>query len=146
MYSKVLVAYNASKHSAEALKQGIAIARMSGAELHILGIVANTGGVALAGSAGAIDVLGVQHQRIQEALQSVLGELADQDVDAKTSISEGDPASEIIACAYRIHADLAVIGHSTKGALARWFQGSVGSRLLSELPCSLLIATERHPA
>jgi nucleotide-binding universal stress UspA family protein len=54
-------------------------------------------------------------------------------------VRSGDPAVEIAAYAHEIGASLVVLGHTGKGALARWFQGSVGAKLLDHLPCSLLI-------
>jgi nucleotide-binding universal stress UspA family protein len=142
MYQKILVAYNASRHSAIALREATDIARVSKGELHVLGIVSNTGALAIAETAGATNVLGMEHQRIQDALETVSDDLRDQGLNVATSILEGDPASQIIATAYRIRADLTVVGHGNKGVLARWFQGSVGAKLLSDLPCSLLIAAE----
>lgn len=146
MYQRILVAYNASKHSAIALREGVDIARMSKGELHVLGIVSNTGALAFAETAGGTDVLGMEHKRIQDALETVSNDLKDQGLNVTTSVLEGDPANQIIATAYHIKADLTVVGHSNKGGLARWFQGSVGAKLLSDLPCSLLIAAERPQA
>lgn len=143
MYERILVAYNASKNSAIALHDAAELARMTKGELHILGIVATIGALAAVESAGALDVLGMEHKRIQEALNTVAGELSDEGMNVHTAILEGDPADQIIEAAYRVRADLVVIGHTNKGGLARWFQGSVGAKLLSDLPCSLLIAAQR---
>jgi len=143
MFQRILVAYNATRHSANALREGADIARMSKGELHILGIVSSTGALALAESTGATDVMGVEYKRISDALAGVAAELSEEGLNVTTSVLEGDPANQIIATAYRIRADLAVVGHSNKGLLARWFQGSIGARLLSDLPCSLLIAATR---
>lgn len=140
MFQKILVAYNATKHSAVALREGADIARMSKGELHVLGIVSNTGALAFAETAGGGDVLGMEYKRIQDALEKVSSDLRDEGLNVSTSVLEGDPANQIIATAHRIRADLTVVGHGNKGVLARWFQGSVGARLLSDLPCSLLIA------
>jgi hypothetical protein len=35
-----------------------------------------------------------------------------------------------------------VLGHSEKGMIIHWFEGSVGTELLTNLPCSLLSATD----
>jgi nucleotide-binding universal stress UspA family protein len=40
-----------------------------------------------------------------------------------------------------VDADLVIVGHSDKGILARWFEGSVGAGLVRDLPCNLLIAS-----
>ncbi len=147
MYQKILVAYNASAHSAIALEEAADIARASGGELHVLGIVVNTGALAIADTAAASgSVLTIEHERIKEALDLVCSQLKDQGLNATGSVREGDAAQQIVATAYQIGADLAVIGHSNKGLLTRWFQGSVGARLMTELPCSLLVAADTRRA
>lgn len=55
----------------------------------------------------------------------------------------GDPAKEIATAAAEIGADLVVIGHHKQGLIARWWNGSVGANLLSQVSCSLLIAQPR---
>jgi nucleotide-binding universal stress UspA family protein len=68
-----------------------------------------------------------------------------QSINVISNIQEGDPQAEIIHYAHEIKADLVVLGHSGKGFIARWFEDSVGSKLLADLPCSLLIVTDsRH--
>ena len=71
-----------------------------------------------------------------------LNQLKNQGVNVSACIRQGDPSNEIVGYALKIKADLVVLGHTDKGMITRWFQGSIGSKLLSHLPCSLLIATE----
>ena len=145
MYQKILVAYDGSAVSKVALHQAAGICRLCDAELHLLGIVATTGYMALAEGTGPIDLWGTERKQIAAALESAASDLGGQGLNVITSIREGDPANEIIASAYELKADLAVLGHSDKGVLARWLEGSVGAKLLRDLPCSLLIATGKHP-
>ena len=58
------------------------------------------------------------------------------------SIRDGDPAEQIAAHAHEIGADLVVIGHTDRGFLASWFEGSTGAKLIRDLPCNLLVATK----
>jgi nucleotide-binding universal stress UspA family protein len=140
MYERILVAYNASTNSTIALREAVNIARVSNAELNVLAIVPSAGSFTTVELTGPLDIQGTVHNRVQQAVEAVSDELREQGLSVKTNIRQGDPADEIIATAYRMKADLVVIGHSTKGMLARWLQGSVGAKLLSDLPCSLLIA------
>ncbi len=147
MYQKILVAYNASAHSAIALEEAADIARASGGKLHVLGIVVNMGTLAIANTAAASgSILTIEHERITEALDEVCSQLKARGLNVAGSVREGDAAQQIVATAHQIGADLAVIGHSNKGLLARWFQGSVGARLMTELPCSLLVAADTNRA
>jgi nucleotide-binding universal stress UspA family protein len=47
------------------------------------------------------------------------------------------------AAALKQAADLAMLGHTEKGVIARWFQDSLGAQLLDHLPCSLLIVSHK---
>lgn len=140
MYDRILVAYNASNNSTIALREAVSIARVNNAELTVLAIVPNAGSFSTVELTGPMDVQGAVHNRVQEAVEAVSKELREDGINVKTNIRTGDPADEIIEAAYRMKADLVVVGHSTKGMLARWLQGSIGAKLLTDLPCSLLIA------
>jgi len=143
MFQKILLAYNGSVHSVAALKQAADLARFSDAELHILGIVVRTGALVLALGDGVIDVMEVERDRIHKAIETAATDLGSQGVNVAYSIRKGDPAEEIVSHAYKIRADLVVLGRTDKGVIARWFQSSIGAQLLSHLPCSLLIVTHK---
>lgn len=140
MYRKILLAYDGSTYAAAALRQGAELAGLCGGELHLLGIVSTTGGFAIAQAAGPQDVWGLEQQHLQRAIEDAAKQIAGKCVSLVSVIREGDPATEIIAYAREIKADLAVIGHPDRGVMARWFRGSTSTRLIQELRCSLLIA------
>jgi nucleotide-binding universal stress UspA family protein len=144
MYQTILLAYNGSAHSAAALRQAVDIARGSDAKLHILGIVVTNGSLALAQASGTLDVLHLERERITKAIETVACKLRDEGMSVVFSVREGDPAQQIIHYATQAKADLVVLGNTNKGMIARWLQGSIGAKLLSHLPCSLLIAEERR--
>jgi nucleotide-binding universal stress UspA family protein len=141
MFGKILLAYDGSASGVAALRQSADLAHLCKAELHLLGIVLTTGFMALAEGSGSIDVWGRERESLQQALDAAVRYIGAQGVNVISSIREGDPQAEIIHYAHQIKADLVVLGHSGKGVIARWFEGSVGSKLLNNLPCSLLIAT-----
>lgn len=141
MYQNILVAYDGSSFSDVALHQGLDLARLCNAKLHLVGIIATTAYVATPVVGLPIDFWGMEHKALGEALEGAARDLSGQGLKATTSIREGNPANEIAACANELNADLVVVGHSDKGVLARWFEGSVGAGLLRDLPCNLLIAT-----
>ena len=143
MYGRILVAYNASTQSTIALREAVEIARVSKGELHVLAVVPTAGSFTTVEFGGPLDVQGIVLKQIQQAVDAVSNDLMEQGIGVQSNVRQGDPADEIIASAYRLKADLVVIGHSKKGVLARWLQGSMGAKLLSELPCSLLIAAVR---
>jgi nucleotide-binding universal stress UspA family protein len=141
MYRKILLAYDSTVATAAAMRQSVDLARHCKADLHLLGVVAITPTTAIAESyAGANDLWGQDQDRLQKALDSAVRDLDGQGLSVTTSVRFGSPGIEIAACAHEIKADLVVVGHTGKGALARLFQGSVGVELLNNLPCSLLVA------
>jgi nucleotide-binding universal stress UspA family protein len=142
MYQNIVLAYDGSRFSAGALRQGLELAKLCGAQLHVLGIAVRTGGMAIAESVGPDDVWGRGQKDLEKSVETAVQEIRDQHVSVLACIRQGDPAVEISRYAQEVAADLVVLGHAGKGLLMRWFQGSVGARLLNELPCSLLVATD----
>lgn len=142
MYRKIVLAYDGSEAGAAALRQGTALAAQLGAELHVLGVAATGGGLAIAESVGADDVWGREQRELARLLQAAADDARVQGLQVTTCLRQGHPPGEIAAYVREIGADLLVLGHSEKGIFARWLQGSVGAALLSELPCSLLVAMD----
>jgi nucleotide-binding universal stress UspA family protein len=141
MYKRILVAYDGSSFSDVALHQGRDLAQLCGAELHLVGIVATAAYVVTPDVYGAVDLWQVERKAVEEALEKAAREISGQGPKPTTQVREGNPAHEIAGCAGELNADLVVVGHSDKGILARWFEGSVGAGLLRDMPCNLLIAT-----
>lgn len=141
MYQKILVAYDGSEYSDVALRQAASLARLCGAELHLVGIVATLPYAAMDPAVGGVYFWGQERQTIEEAMEKALRTLSGEGLTPTTSIRDGHPATEISGCAIELNADLVVIGHSDKGVLERWFEGSVGAALLRDLPRNLLIVS-----
>jgi nucleotide-binding universal stress UspA family protein len=59
---------------------------------------------------------------------------------AGTEVRLGTPADELVAAARETGADLIVVGAANRSALGRLFLGSVSSRVLTHVPCSVLVA------
>lgn len=140
MFRKILLVYNESYSGVGGLRLATSIAKQSGAELHILGIVPTSGGFAIAVASGGADVCGKKREMIEQALAAADTGEDWQGVPHVITIREGDPAVQIVAHAKAIKADLVVMSHTDRGRLTRWFVGSTAETLLQHLPCSLLIA------
>jgi nucleotide-binding universal stress UspA family protein len=141
MYRNILVAYDGSGFSDVALHQGRDLARLCNAELHLVGIVATAAYAISPEVYGVVDLWGMERKNLERALEKAALELSGEGLDVTTHIREGNPAQEIADYATDLSADLVIIGHSEKGALARWLEGSVGAGLVRDLRCNLLIAT-----
>lgn len=143
MYKTILIAYDGAEFSESALEQAAKLARLCDAELHLFAVVSTVGGMALAEAAGSLDVLGLEQAHMRKLLDEAATRLTGEGVRVATGISMGSPGQEITERAQEINADLVVLGHSDKGLLGRWLEGSVGSALLRSMPCNLLIVTAR---
>jgi len=142
MFERILLAYDGSEYTAAALRKAADLALLCKAELHLLGVISTISTSALLQADAPYELFERDRDLIEGALADAARRLASQGLDVKTSIREGLPAHEIASHARSIAADLAVIGHSDKGFLSRWFEGSIGAGLVRDLPCNLLIATE----
>lgn len=138
MFSTILLAYDGSSASAPALRRAADIASRYGAKLHLLGIVHPSGSVAFA-EATADDFGAMEKDHLRQAMDMAAIELRNAGLETIIEIRMGEPAGQIISYAREINADLAVLGHTEKGMLAHWLEGSVCARLLDHLPCDLLI-------
>jgi nucleotide-binding universal stress UspA family protein len=145
MYRKILVAYDGTGPSDAALRQGADIARRCGAQLHLLGIIVSEGGFLLDPAIVPNELLETERDYLLMALADSVRDLGHQGESAQTVVRDGDPAREIIAYVAETGCDLVVIGHNSPTVLARWFEGSVGARLLDRMPCSLLVAVPTLP-
>lgn len=140
MYHKIVVAYDGTVAGDAALLRGADIARLCHAELFVLGVVVSSGGLLLDPAIVPLELLETERAALNGAMQDAIVALGPQALSVQTAIRDGEVVREIIAFVEAIRADLVVVGHSHKGVMARWFEGSVGTRLLDAMPCSVLIA------
>lgn len=139
MFRNIVVAHDGSAPAAAAVRQAGELAALCGARIHILGIATTGGGMAIAESVGADDVWGREWKSLESAVAAAAQAISGLASAPTTQLRRGDPAREIAAYVRETGADLLVLGRSDKGVIARWLQGSVGVRLLKQLPCSLLV-------
>jgi len=65
--------------------------------------------------------------------------LAEEGVEAEALHAFGNPAAEIIAAAERRGADLGIVGHRGRSAIARFVEGSVTDRVVRHASCDVLV-------
>ncbi len=85
----------------------------------------------------------LRYPEIQETAEALLHGAAEKLVKAGYRVKEvaamGHPADEILKAAQQQHADLLITGAKGLGAVARFFLGSVSSKLVQHSPCSVLV-------
>ncbi|MDZ4308127.1 universal stress protein [Allopontixanthobacter sp.] len=143
MFQKIVLAFDGGEESVAALHQATDLARLCDAELILIGVVESIPSAALTEPYPQHAFLTAKRSSMAQMLLTEAERLGDRGLKVVTEILEGDPANEIATYAKRIDADVVVIGYAYKGFLVRWLEGSTGAKLIRDLPCSLLIATER---
>jgi nucleotide-binding universal stress UspA family protein len=138
MYRRILLAYDGSVEGRRALREGARLAQICPAEVFLLAVVESSPGYAM--DAATVPLMESEREEYEEILAEGARRLVALGFAPTTRLETGDPAQKIGAVAKEIGADLVVVGHRRRGALARWLIGSVGTRLIDQLECSLLVA------
>jgi nucleotide-binding universal stress UspA family protein len=141
MYKKIVVSYNESPEAQRAFTSAISLARVLGAELQIITVMADL--PSYTAFAGAADpslsrVLREDRIRFYEALAEKVRKAGiEADIEIHTHIAEGPPIETIVRFVRVCRADLLVIGlHQRDLYIARLW--STVYELAQEAPCSVL--------
>jgi nucleotide-binding universal stress UspA family protein len=143
MYRAIVVGTDGSDRAAVAVNHAIALAKMSGATLHVVHAVRH---VALAGSRTDIASVAVSEanqifDRGDHIGAQVVSEARREGVSAEMHSADGDAADALIALAESCKADLVVVGNRGMTGIKRYVLGSVPNKLSHRCPCSLLIVS-----
>jgi len=141
MYGTIVVGTDGSDRAAIAVTQAIALAKLSGATLHVVHAVRPA---AMAGSrndfaAVAVSEANLMFDRGDHTGAEVLAEASREGVSAEMHSAEGDPADTLVSVAESCNADLVVVGNRGMTGIKRLVLGSVPNKLSHRCPCSLLI-------
>lgn len=138
MYHDILLAYDGSPASREALTQGIQLARICNARVLLLAVVSpEQSMLPIEGMAVFVEH---EHNKITADLREGLSVLRAHGLTSDIRLCFGSPAEQIAAVAREIKADLVIVGHRNQSALVRWWNGSVSASVLDRAPCSVLVA------
>ena len=144
---KVLVATDFGPAAETALRYGRAFARGFGAELHVLHVVDNVFGRALAGYAYAAVSPSIQEdleRAGRRQTEALLGDDDRRDLHAVAATATSMNPAETIAEYARTHeVDLVILGTHGRGPVAHLFLGNVAERVVRMAPCPVL--TVRDP-
>ncbi len=136
---KVMVPVDGSDASARAAAWAAKYAARNGAELVLLHVHAARGSETLA--LGSLDAT-----QIEEAERRIAGPSFDRAREAigaataaRTLVSIGDPAEEIVALARREHANLIVMGSRGLSPVRELLLGSVSEKVIHHAHCAVTV-------
>lgn len=140
MYDAILIPTDGSEHAELAGRHGRALAERFGATVHVLGVAD------VQGAAGPFNVGGVSDEFVDrveaacdEAIERVAGDAA-ADLECRTAVVEGDPATEILAYADAEGVDAIAMGTRGQRGLRRFLTGSVTTHVVREARVPVLTA------
>lgn len=143
---RVLVPTDFSDHSKIALLYGCELSRQSGAELHLLHVLADP---ALEHPDFGLSMIpvGQLQDELRERVEADLTALDIPDIGKEVTIQRalrtGVAFSEIINYAETENIDLVIVGTHGRNALAQLLIGSVAEKVVRKSPCPVL--SVRHP-
>jgi nucleotide-binding universal stress UspA family protein len=143
VFRTIVVGTDGSDTAQEAVRQATALARLTGADLHVLTAYgAATAVTALAGAAGyATEALSMPQQRLaaEGLLDSALAGVDTDGVGVTAHARQGEPADVLIDLASELSADLIVVGSRGMTGARRFFLGSVPNRVAHHAECAVHI-------
>lgn len=140
----LLVPFDFSECSNEALRYGLELARRFDAKLHILHVVQDPAAQPWAAEGFAVPLFEAVEQWQQEARQRLVALVPAVDAERVTAVAAiGTPYQEILWYATGENVDLIVMGTHGRGGVSHMLLGSIAERVVRRAPCPVL--TVRHP-
>lgn len=147
--NNILVATDFGEASAAALNYGRRLARKLGGTLHLVHVLADVTGLAMAtpGLVGQLSPEMQDHARenVKEQLMRQLSEADVRDLNATAIVkTAASPAHAIVEVAQELPADLIVVGTRGRGAISHLLAGSVAEHVIRAAPCPVLVVKHQE--
>ena len=143
MFTRIVVGTDGSETAAEAVRQAVDLAKLTGAQLSIVSAYAPVSSRRVHGeqSAAPADVqyeIGPRED-VNLVLEGAAATARKEGIEVQTHPVEGDPAEAILNVAEQTNADLIVVGNRGMTGARRYLLGSVPNKVSHHAPCSLII-------
>lgn len=143
MFKRIVVGTDGSETAAQAVRQAVELARLSGAQLSLVSAYAPIPGRRVQGEQqeAPADVhyeIGPRED-VNLILDAAAAEAKKEGVEVQTHPVEGDPADAILNVAEEVKADLIVVGNKGMTGARRYLLGSVPNNVSHHAPCSVII-------
>jgi nucleotide-binding universal stress UspA family protein len=143
MFGRIVVGTDGSETAAEAVRQAVELAKLSGARLDLVSAFEPIPQQRLKEEVQEVpgDVAhGIgPREDVNVALESAAGTAQQQGIEAQTHPREGDPADAILDVAEETNADLIVVGNKGMTGAKRFLLGSVPNKVSHHAPCGVMI-------
>jgi nucleotide-binding universal stress UspA family protein len=139
---KLLLATDLSEASESATDEAFELAGRLGASLLIVSVI-DPGSLLLPGGRFRVRIDQVRERREQQA-QALVERGRDVGIDVSFLVWTGDPGDMIVSAAEAEHADMVLVGSHGRGAVGRFFLGSVSEHVVRNAPCPVLVVRPRE--
>ena len=141
MYQNIVLAYDGSLASQEALLNCKELSQWHKSNVHLLAVVPYD--LVAIGPESAYyneEHNKVAHDRYVKVLNDGISQLSKTGINAQGELRRGDPVDQIVQYATEISAELIILGHKHRDSwIERWWRGSISKVLIEESPCSVLV-------
>ncbi len=141
-HEKLLLATDLSEASASATDEAFALARRLDASLLAVSVI-DPGTLLRPGGHYSARVDQVRGRREQLA-QTLVERGRLEGVAVSFLVWEGDPGDMIVEAAEAERADIVIVGSHGRGAVGRFFLGSVSDHVVRHAPCPVLVVRPRE--
>ncbi len=143
MFKRIVVGTDGSETAAEAVRQAVGLAKLTGATLSLVSAYspASARRVQAEQSEAPADVqyeIGPRED-VNFVLDAAAAEAKKEGIEVQTHPVEGDPADAILNVAEETKADLIVVGNKGMTGARRYLLGSVPNNVSHHAPCSVII-------
>ena len=139
---KLLLATDLSEASESATDEAFELAERLGASLLIVSVI-DPGSLLLPGGRFRVRIDQVREWREQQA-QALVERGRDVGIDVSFLVWTGDPGDMIVSAAEAERADMVLVGSHGRGAVGRFFLGSVSEHVVRNAPCPVLVVRPRE--
>ena len=141
MYQKVILAYDGSLESQQALLNCKVLLQWEQAKVYLLSVCHfETISMSYEGSYYSELENKLEEERRMKTLNEGVEQLNTAGIEAAGKLLKGDAVDKIVEYAHTIGADLIMLGHQHRDNwLERWWAGSIPKALIEHSPCSVLV-------
>ena len=142
MYKNIVLAYDGSLTSQEALINCKDLSQLNKSNVHLLAVIPyDLVSIGPETAYYSEEHNKIEHERYTEILNDGVSQLRESGASALGELRKGDPVGQIVEYATEISADLIILGHKHRDSwIERWWRGSISKVLIEHAPCSVLVA------
>jgi nucleotide-binding universal stress UspA family protein len=143
VFTRIVVGTDGSETAAEAVRQAIDLARLSGATLSIVSAYSPVPQRRVKGESASAPA-DIQYEigpreDVNLILDAAAADARKDGIEVQTHPVEADPAEAILNVAEQTNADLIVVGNKGMTGARRYLLGSVPNNVSHHAPCSVII-------